>query len=190
MQARQAQNQNSSNGVDLDAIDGLCTAIQDEIKNAGAEFRVTTEWEDRMRSRSKIDGYRLGEHEVGRKFTLEMDQPLELLGENDAPNPQEMLLAAMNACLVTAYVTGASLYGITLETLEIESHAALDLRGFLGMDATIRPGYETIQYTVRIKGDGTPEQFRTIHETVMRTAPNYHSLAYPIRIDANLEVIN
>ena len=55
-------------------------------------------------------------------------------------------------------------------------------------DPSIRPGYDEIHYTVRIKGDGTPEQFREIHETVMRTSPNRFNLANPIRLTAELVV--
>lgn len=47
---------------------------------------------------------------------------------------------------------------------------------------------ETISYKVRIKGNGTPEQFQEIHENVMKTSPNYFNVTQPIRIDAELEV--
>jgi hypothetical protein len=99
-----------------------------------------------------------------------------------------MLLTALNACVVVGYVAGAAANGITLQKLEIESRGELDLRGFLGIDPTVRPGYESIQYTVRIKGNGTPEQFRTIHETVIKTSPNYFNVSQPIRLDADLVV--
>jgi hypothetical protein len=64
----------------------------------------------------------------------------------------------------------------------------LDLRGFLGIADDVVPGYESIQYTVRIKGDGTPEQFREIHDTVIKTSPNYFNISRPVRIDADLVV--
>ena len=74
------------------------------------------------------------------------------------------------------------------EVKEIDTEGELDLQGFLGIDPSIRPGYDEIRYTVRIKGDGTPEQFREIHETVMRTSPNRFNLANPIRLTAELVV--
>jgi hypothetical protein len=80
------------------------------------------------------------------------DEPVELLGTDTAPNPQEMLMAALNACVMVGYVAGAALRGITLETLELETSGELDLRGFLGIDANVKPGYDSVQYTVRIKG--------------------------------------
>ena len=52
----------------------------------------------------------------------------------------------------------------------------------------VQPGYEALRYTVKLKGNGTPEQFHEIHETVIKTSPNYFNLSHPIRIDAKLEV--
>ena len=97
-------------------------------------------------------------------------------------------MTALNSCIMVGYVAGASVQGITLDSVEIETHGSLDLRGFLGIDESVPPGYESIQYTVRIKGDGTPEQFQEIHETVMKTSPNYFNVSRPIKIDATLEV--
>ena len=78
--------------------------------------------------------------------------------------------------------------GIPLEKVEVETSGALDLRGFLGIDASVPAGYETIRYVVRLKGGGTAEQFQEIHETVMKTSPNYFNVARPVRIDARLVV--
>ena len=98
-------------------------------------------------------------------------------------------MAALNACVMVGYVAGAAVRGIRLDSVEIETTGELDLRGFLGLDDSVKPGYESIQYTVRIKGDGTPEQFQEIHETVMKTSPNYFNVSRPVAIDARLEVV-
>jgi uncharacterized OsmC-like protein len=119
---------------------------------------------------------------------IDVDEPHELLGQNSAPNPQEMLMTALNACITVGYLAGAAVKGITLEKVEIDTAGELDLRGFLGIDPDVPPGYETLRYTVRLKGNGTPEQYREIHETVIRTSPNYFNVSRPIRIDAKLEV--
>jgi hypothetical protein len=39
-----------------------------------------------------------------------------------------------------------------------------------------------------MKGSGTQEQFREIHENVMKRSPNYFNISRPIRIDAELLV--
>ena len=51
-------------------------------------------------------------------------------------------MAAFNACITVGYVAGAALKGIKLESLEIRTKGQLDLRGFLGLDDTVPPGYE------------------------------------------------
>ena len=70
----------------------------------------------------------------------------------------------------------------------METSGSLDLRGFLGIDPAVKPGYDTIRYVVRIKGDGTPAQFQEIHETVAKTSPNYFNISRPVAIDARLVV--
>lgn len=98
-------------------------------------------------------------------------------------------MAALNACVMVGYVAGAAIRGIKLESVEIETQGELDLRGFLGIDPDVKPGYDRLHYTVRIKGNGTTEQFREIHETVIKTSPNYFNIAKPVAIDADLVVV-
>ena len=44
-----------------------------------------------------------------------------------------VLMSAFNACIMVGYVVGASVNGIHLEKVEIETDGELDLRGFLGI---------------------------------------------------------
>jgi uncharacterized OsmC-like protein len=176
------------NGIDVEALSGVIRDIKADSSRGIVEFRVKSAWKGQTRSQTTVESYRIGGQEVPRRFQVNVDEPVELLGENTAPNPQEMLMTALNACIMVGYVVGASVNGITLQQLEIETDGQLDLRGFLGIDETVRPGYESIHYTVRIKGDGTPEQFQKIHETVCRTSPNYFNVSRPIRLDAQLVV--
>jgi hypothetical protein len=71
---------------------------------------------------------------------------------------------------------------------EIKTKGQLDLRGFLGLSDAVPPGYENIDYVVSIKGDGSPEDFAEIHETVMKTSPNYFNMSRPIRMNPKLSV--
>ena len=45
-----------------------------------------------------------------------------------------------------------------------------------------------VRTTVRIQGDGTPEQFAEIHETVRKTSPNWFNLSNPVAVEARLVV--
>ncbi|MBP1684585.1 MAG: OsmC family protein [Deltaproteobacteria bacterium] len=176
------------NGIDVQALQGVISDIKADPAKGKVEFKVKSAWMGQTRSRATVDSYRIGGQEVTRHFEVNVDEPFELLGQNSAPNPQEMLLTALNACIMVGYVANAAVHGITLEELSIETAGELDLRGFLGIDETVPPGYESIRYTVHIKGNGTPEQFQEIHNTVCRTSPNYFNLSRPIRLDAELVV--
>lgn len=179
---------NVVNGLDLDALGAMVEEIRKDPKKALARFSVTTRWMGRTATRSKVTGYEIGGNRIAREFEIAADEPEELLGENSSPKPQELLMAAVNACMSVGYVAGAALRGIRLEKLEIETTGELDLRGFLGLDDSVPPGYDEITYTVRIAGNGTPEQFEEIHRTVMQTSPNYFNLARPIRMNGRLKI--
>lgn len=176
------------NGVDVSALAEVIREVEQEPARAEVQFRVRSTWRGQTRSRTEVESYTIGGQQVHRHFTIDADEPFELLGRNTAPNPQELLLSALSACLTVGYVTAAAREGIVLERLEIETTATLDLRGFLCIEPAVPVGYTTLGYVVRVKGTGTPAQFQAIHETVARLSPNYVNVARPVAIDARLMV--
>jgi uncharacterized OsmC-like protein len=174
------------NGIDLDALNATVGAIQEDAGKANVQFRVKTDWTGQTRSESIVDGYRIGGEEVARRFKIVADEPCELLGTNSAPNPQELLMSAVNACMMVGYVAQAAVRGITLDSCTIETEGELDLRGFLGLDDQVPPGYRRIHYKVTMKGDGSREQYEDIHRAVQATSPNYFNMARPIEMVGSL----
>ena len=174
------------NGIDLQALDETVEAIGQDPSLAMVAFRVKTEWKGQTRSESTVESYTLGGNEVARSFQVQADEPFELLGTNTAPNPQELLMSAVNACMMVGYVAQAAVRGINLDECVIETDGELDLRGFLGLDESVPPGYRRINYTVSLKGDGTREQYEEIHRSVMATSPNYFNMARPIEMNGRL----
>lgn len=179
---------NKVNGLDVGALFEVIEEVKKDSAKGIVGFTVKSRWQGQTRTEATVESYRIGGQEVKRQFKVNVDEPLELLGENTAPNPQELLMTALNACITVGYVAGAAVKGITLEKVEIETSGELDLRGFLGIDPNVKPGYDSLQYVVRIKGNGTAEQFREIHENVLKTSPNYFNISQPVRIDAELKV--
>jgi uncharacterized OsmC-like protein len=125
---------------------------------------------------------------VPRRFAIDIDEPCELGGTNRFANPQEHLLAALNACMIVGYAAQCAVRGITLESLKIETEGQIDLRGFLGIDPTVPPGYENLSYVVRIKGSGTKAEFAEIHEAVMATSPNFYNVSRSVTLNPTLVV--
>jgi uncharacterized OsmC-like protein len=176
------------NGLDLAALGEVVESIEKDSSRAKVGFEVVTRWKGQTRSETTVSGYTFGGERIERSHAIIADEPCELLGADGAPNPQELLMAAFNACITVGYVAGSALKGINLESLEIHTKGELDLRGFLGLSDAVPPGYETVDYEVRIKGDGTPEDFEEIHQTVMKTSPNYFNMSRPIKMNGSLRV--
>lgn len=176
------------NGVNVDDLLALIDGVKRDTAKGKTTWRVTTTWQGQTRSRAQIVGFGIGGEQVLRQFSIDIDEPRELGGSNQFANPQEHLLAALNACMTVGYVAQCALRGITLENLEIETDGEIDLRGFLGLDASVPAGYEKLTYTVRIKGSGTKEQFAEIHDAVIATSPNFYNVARPVALKPTLVV--
>src|SRR5437764_614900 len=168
------------NGINLDDLFALIGGIKRDASKAKTGWRVATTWQGQARSRAEVTGFRIGGEDVPRRFTFDIDEPYELGGSNSFANPQEHLIASLNACMTVGYVAQCAVRGIALESLAIETHGEIDLRGFLGIDPAVARGYENLSYTVRIKGNGTKEQFAEIHQAVTATSPNFYNLSQPV----------
>jgi uncharacterized OsmC-like protein len=177
------------NGVDLETLGQIVEEIKNDNTKGFVQFKVNSAWKGQFRSEAQVRSWSLNGEEMPRSFSIMADEPLELLGQNTAPNPQELLMAAFNACIMVGYVATAAVMGVKLESVDIETQGELNLRGFLGLDETVKPGYDSLEYTVKLKGDGSPEQFEAIHENVRKTSPNYFNIARPVTVNSTLVVL-
>jgi uncharacterized OsmC-like protein len=186
--ARNYTNPEIVNGIDVEDLKGLINRAKADPTAAITKWQVTSNWEGRTHIRADVDSFSMGGRSSKRSFSIDIDEPPELLGADVHANPQDHLLAALNACMMIDYVAQCAVRGITLTSLKIETCGEIDLRGFLGIDPAVRPGYENIDYTVRVRGDGTPEQFAEVHEAVMATSPNFYNLTKPVTLRPTLIV--
>jgi uncharacterized OsmC-like protein len=176
------------NGIDTMALHETVEAITKDPSKAMTQWGVTTHWRGGTRSDTHVKSCVIGGEKIAKDFTIKVDEPLQLCGTNQHANPQETLLAALNACMIVGYSAVCAHEGIELEELRIEAEGNIDLRGFMNIDQTVKPGYEEIRYTVYIKGNATPEQFEKIHSIVMSTSPNYFSVSTAIPMRSRLMV--
>jgi len=174
------------NGIDVDALRSTAAAIEADPKKGMTRWSVATRWMGGTRSDTRVTGFEIGGEPVKKDFTIRVDEPTELCGTNQFANPQEYLLAGMNACMTVGYVAVRALEGIVLRELSIETSGDIDLRGFLGLDDSVKPGYDELVYTVRVKADATPAQIERVHDIVCRTSPNRFNLSQPVRLRSRL----
>ena len=182
-----ARPETTLNGINVTALQGVIETVRQNPEAAQTSWAVNSRWVGGTRSDHAVEGCHIGGNAVDRRFVIRTDEPVELLGTNQFPNPQEYLMAGMNACMVVGYAAVAALMSVTLTKLEIRTTGDIDLRGFLG-DESVPAGYELLEQTVTHAGDGTPEQFRQIHETVKKTSPNYFNITRAIATQSRLVV--
>jgi uncharacterized OsmC-like protein len=121
-----------------------------------------------------------------RRFTVTVDEPPYLGGADLAPNPIEVVLAALAGCVTAGIATNADMFGVPIHAMSIELEADVDARGMLGHDKTVRNGVTDIRYTVTIESSASEEQVRRCKETIDRKSPVRDTLANPVNITSKL----
>lgn len=176
------------NGINLPGLRGAMETIKADPRKGVTGWAVRSQWKGGTRSDHAVSGFSIGGQFVPRSFVMKADEPRELVGTDAYPNPQEYLLAGLNACMLVGYAAAASAMGVKLTRLEIETTGEIDLRGFLELDPAVPAGYDKLKQTVHIAGDGTPEQFAKMHELVHRTSPNYFNITRAIKVESEMEI--
>ena len=170
---------NNLNGIDVAALQQFAQGVAEDATKRHASFNVKTEWKGQTRSVAKVNRYSLAGETYSRDFEIVADEPSELLGQNTAPNPQELLMAALNACMSVGYAANAAMMGIKI----------LDLRGFLSIDESVNPGYDEVSVVIRLHTDASRERVEELHNVVLKTSVNYANFSKAIRMLPKLEVI-
>ena len=172
------------NGVDLARLNGTIEAVTADPGLGRFQFRARNHWIDGGHSRTMVQGfYGAGQEDTTRTqpFVLDSDEPPVLLGENRAPNAGEYALQALAACLTGTIVYHAAARGIPLRGLECTVQGDLDVRGFLGLDSDVRPGYEQIQVTIEVAGELNDDQLAEI-ASLTRYSPVRDVVTNPVAV--------
>src|SRR3954452_4915766 len=149
------------NGVDTNTMFATLDAIKAQPEIAKFQFRARNRWLGGAHNRTTIkDFYAAGVEDTSRTgaFVLDAGEPAVLVGTDTGPNPAELLLHALAACVTTSLVYVAAARGVRLTEVESYLEGDIDLNGALGTDPdNHRNGFEQIRMTFRVKGDATPE---------------------------------
>lgn len=146
--------------LDMDTFHQTKEAIRNDPELGRGAFTTVTEWVDGSLART-----------TARSFTLETDEPTPLGGTDKAIDPMELLLAAVGTCLQIGWVTHANRRGIDFRSLRIETRGDYDLRGYLGLDPDVPPGYLSITYTVEVDTDADPGALEEIRVAAENGSP-------------------
>lgn len=108
---------------------------------------------------------RIGDH------TLVADEGPALGGSHAGPNPVEYALAALLSCQVVTYRVWAVKLGVPLDGVTVDVEGDLDVRGFLGFDDAVRPGFGGVRIRVTLDGPADPVRYRELADAVDAHCP-------------------
>lgn len=170
------------NSLPTTALSEFVNEVATAPEEAVMEYGVFLDWESGTRSRAEVKPMRVGPHRVSRSFTWKVDEPRQLMGNNHGPNPQELLLSGLGACMMVALVAGATAEGVQLESLRIDLDATLDLRGFLGIGSNATVGFPEIRYKIHVTSDASTDQLAALHAKAMAHSPNAQTILNPVAL--------
>jgi uncharacterized OsmC-like protein len=173
------------NGLDVQAAFDTIDAVKADPSIARFQFRARNRWIDGGENVSTIrDFYGAGREDDSRSedFVFTNGEPPVLLGNNEGANPVEYLLHALAGCVTTTFVLHAMARGIAIRELSTELDGDLDVRGLLGLDESVSPGYEQIRIRMDIQADCTDEELDDLLAYARKHSPVCETVCRPVPV--------
>ncbi len=162
-----------------DSLRETISATQEKYRLNPAEALAT------FHSKSElVEGFR--SDVTIRDHHVVVDEPPQLGGGDAGPNPIELLLAALGACQEITYKAYATAMGIDIERVSVELKGDIDLRGFFGVDETVRAGYQKIRGTVHIESCASRDALQKLKAAVDTHCPLLDMLTTPVPVSLEL----
>lgn len=176
--------------IDPHALQESADAIRARPELGQATFAVGGSWQGGYRITTRTGALTQGgESDRTRvaKFEMSSDEPTAALGTDTAPSPAEYVLHALAGCYTVTIATHAALCGIELKDIRLDLEADIDMRGFLGIDPTVRPGLQQIRVHVALDAPGaTREQLEELIGLVESRSAIRDTLANPVDVVTTL----
>jgi len=141
-------------------------------------YKAQTKWLGGTKAKTRI-----------REFKIDIDEPLELKGTNTAPNPVEILLAALGGCVALTYQGYAKKFEVDIENLVINLEGDMIPGGWIDEENRKRRGFEQIRYEVQLKTKASKEKIHQLHKLVEEKCPVSDMLSYNTEIKGRVSVI-
>jgi uncharacterized OsmC-like protein len=177
----------SRNGVNVEALFATLDAVRTQPEIARFQFRSSHRWVSGTHNQGTIHGfYGAGqEHLHERATNIDADHPAVLVGADNAPTPAELLLNALGACLMSGLANVAAARGIDLEDVTATVEGDINLLGILGLDESVRNGYEAIRVVFHVKGDAEAAKLAELVEQSRRRSAVFDVVTngVPVSVD-------
>jgi len=111
-------------------------------------------------------------------------------GYHDAPNPGELLCAALAACEDATLRMVADVLGIVIEDLEVEVKGHVDVRASLGMVVDSPVQFQAMECTVHVQvaANTPPDRIQRLLVSAERSCINLATLKRGVPVDLTFDV--
>lgn len=113
-----------------------------------------------------------------------IDQPVAAGGKNEGPNPLEVFLSSLPACICAIARIIAMQRGIALRGIEAHAEGDIDKGFLLGKTTEGRAGFVAIRVKVSIDADMTPEEKAAFLHEVEKRCPIADNIAGTTSVSA------
>jgi uncharacterized OsmC-like protein len=165
----------SCSSLDMEKFAATKSHVAQNPEDGKGSFEAVTEWQDGAQAITRA-----------RSFVIQTDEPAPLGGTDTAIDPMELLLGALGSCLTIGWVTQANLRGVDFRNLKITVTAPFDLRGYLALDAHVRPGFGDLQYTVEVDSDADDAVLEEIKAATEATSPMFDNILRPTGVSGRI----
>jgi uncharacterized OsmC-like protein len=173
------------NGLNVQGVFTTIDAVKSDTGLAKFQFRAKNRWIDGGENRSTIrDFFGAGREDDSRKTSFEFinGEPPVLLGNNEGANPVEFLLHALAGCVTTTFILHATARGIEIDELATEMEGDLDVRGLLGLDDTVSPGYEQIRIRLKVRANCSEKELEDLLDYTQQHSPVCNTVCRPVPV--------
>ncbi|TAN12569.1 MAG: OsmC family peroxiredoxin [Burkholderiaceae bacterium] len=123
-----------------------------------------------------------------REHQVVADEPEALGGQDLGANPAELALSGLIACQAVTYRVWAKKLGIALDDVAIHADGDLDIRGFLGLDEGVRPGFSGVRLQVKLSGPEPAQRYRELQAAVDLHCPVLDLFSHATPVTTALQV--
>jgi uncharacterized OsmC-like protein len=179
------------NGVDSAQMYGTLDAVKENPELGIFQFRATNTWIDGAHNRTTIQYfYGAGQEDRSRTraFTVDAGEPKILLGNDTGPNPAELLLSALAACLTVTLVNIATARKVMLNEVSSTLEGNMDVRGALGLSDEVRNGFSDIRVHFDIKGDAPDEKLLELVDRAQARSAVYDMVTNGVPVEVTASV--
>jgi len=178
------------NGVDTATMYATLDAIKAQPELAKFQFRAHNTWLGGAHNRTSIkDLYAAGGEDTSRSqaFTVDAGEPPILLGHNEGPNPVELYLTALAACVTTSMVYVASARKVELTSVSSELVGEMNVQGALGLSPDYRNGFSEIRMKITVTGDAPEEKLREVVRRATQRSAVFDMVTHGVPVHVDVE---